>query len=280
MIAPRPLSTLTELEGAFPGPQLRLVRGALPAGNTAGRLWQLTFDPGRLAHFLWDQGNNVFYLAGDSLTAEALEELEALIAGEVQPASIQSGAHYFRARGVTPALDAQLPGLFPGVPLERRAKRFYAYQADKPPVVAQPTLAGVKLLPIDHAFLESEWENGDDLRREIAWMWPGTAEQAIGRFLETGLGSAAVLGRRLVCWCTAEYVSARCCGIGIETIEECQRHGIATATTAHFVAAALQRGLTPFWECDGANLPSVRVAEKAGFQLVEEGIFWTGLFPS
>ena len=58
-------------------------------------------------------------------------------------------------------------------------------------------------------------------------MWPSEE-----RFCERGLGAAALAGRRVVCWCTAEYVSAARCGVGIETEPLYMGRGIATRRMA------------------------------------------------
>jgi RimJ/RimL family protein N-acetyltransferase len=56
------------------------------------------------------------------------------------------------------------------------------------------------------------------------------------------------------------------CGIGIETVEEHQGKGFATAVAAEFVRHALALGFKPHWDCWANNLPSIRVAEKVGFE--------------
>jgi len=94
------------------------------------------------------------------------------------------------------------------------------------------------------------------------------------RFITQGFGYAAVVQERVICWCTAEYVSAQRCGIGIETVPEYERRGVATATAARFVADAIGRGLTPYWECRRENIGSIRVAEKLGFERLSEERFW------
>jgi RimJ/RimL family protein N-acetyltransferase len=279
MFVEQPVANLSGLATHFPGAQLEMVRAAIVAGNTAGRLW-LRRGEARETALLWDQGNNVFYLGGATLDAGSAQELRTLLAGELQPQSVATGARYFRARGLTAALDALLPRLFSGVALTASEKHFYTYPATAPPAVAVPGVDGLIFAPIDRNLLQSRLENVQDLRYEIAWMWPGSGETGLAHFLDAGLGSAAILGDRLVCWCTAEYVSADRCGIGIETDAAYRRRGIAGATTARFIAAALDRGLVPHWECDAANLPSVRVAERCGFQLLETAHFWTGLFPA
>jgi RimJ/RimL family protein N-acetyltransferase len=81
-----------------------------------------------------------------------------------------------------------------------------------------------------------------------------------------------------VCWCTAEYVSRSLCGIGIATVPDFQRRGIATAAAVHFVEESLRRGLIPHWECNEQNFPSLRLAEKIGFTLLETNDFWAGSF--
>jgi len=91
-------------------------------------------------------------------------------------------------------------------------------------------------------------------------------------------GSVARVGDTIVYWCTAEYVSERMCGIGIETIENYQNQGIASATAAHFINECLRRQVTPHWECDQQNIGSKRVAEKVGFDLLQETVVWSGYF--
>ncbi len=99
--------------------------------------------------------------------------------------------------------------------------------------------------------------------QEIGGMW-GTVD----RFLENGFGTCALEENEIICWCTAEYLSQGFCGIGIETIEERQNKGIATATTLAFLNKCSQLGLHPYWDCWKNNIPSVRVAEKTGFEKV------------
>jgi RimJ/RimL family protein N-acetyltransferase len=91
-----------------------------------------------------------------------------------------------------------------------------------------------------------------------------------------GFGYAAVIPDRVICWCTAEYVSPQRCGIGIATDPAFERRGVATATAAQFVAECLRRGKRPYWECAAGNPASARVAEKAGFELLEQTRFWAG----
>jgi len=73
-----------------------------------------------------------------------------------------------------------------------------------------------------------------------------------------------------VCWCTAEYVSDRKLGIGIETLPAYQGRGFATLTAAAFVQLCCARGLMPHWDAFQSNAPSLAVARKVGFEPVAE----------
>jgi RimJ/RimL family protein N-acetyltransferase len=258
--------------GRFPGPQLALVLASVVAGNTAARLW-VERKGGEGAALLWDKGNNVFYLAGRRISAQAREELARLLATQIRQQALAEGHAYFKTRALAPELEGALAPLFGGIALAERDTLFYGL-AQVPSEPPAPRLPGVAFALIDRALLERrDLENIDEVRSEIRWMWPSEE-----RFCAQGFGYVALLDRRVVCWCTAEYLSPQQCGIGIQTEQAHQGRGVATATAARFVAECARRGTRPYWECAGANRPSIRVAEKVGFELIERTRFWVGAF--
>ncbi|MEZ4835059.1 MAG: GNAT family N-acetyltransferase [Caldilineaceae bacterium] len=260
----------------FPGAQLTMVTTSIAAGNTNGQLWRAAdadadTDRHEQIYLLWDQGNNVFYLAGGA-SPDAIRTMAAQIDGAIRQAALQQRLIYFKIHPLTPALAAAIPDLFHNIPLHEMHKRFYRFEQEAAPVLSA-AVDGVHYRRIDAAFLGEQHGNIEAVRGEVAWMWASPAA-----FQAHGFGSAALVGDVIVCWCTAEYVSARMCGIGIETVPEFQGKGIATATAAHFVGECLRRGIVPHWECDGQNVGSVRVAEKVGFQILQKSRVWGGNF--
>ncbi|MBC8076301.1 MAG: GNAT family N-acetyltransferase, partial [Chloroflexales bacterium] len=172
------------------------------------------------------------------------------------------------------AWQAALPALFVGVALRPSPALFYGYTAATPPAPAD--VPGVTFEPIDRTLLaRADIAGSAPVRQEIGWMWP-----SLDLFYMQGLGQAAIADGDVVCFCTSEYVSATLCGIGIATTPAYQRRGIATAATQRFVAEALRRSLTPYWECSGENIASMRTAEKVGFALIERATYWIGSFDS
>lgn len=268
MIHEQPIAALDAAAHLFRGPEAELTVASIRAGNTAAQLW--TWQDGAPGALLWDQGNNVLYLAGDP--AGAADSLAALVAGPLRARALADDRPYFAVCPLSARAGAQLPAIFRGVALHEVRKELYAYRRPEPPAAPEPALAGLRFVPIDGELLARRDVPGvDEIAGEVRQMWPAPA-----LFLERGLGVAALLGGRVACWCTSEYVSPAMCGIGIATDPAYQRRGIATATAARLVAAWLSRGVTPHWGCRADNLASSRVAHKLGFTLVEECVVWAG----
>jgi RimJ/RimL family protein N-acetyltransferase len=179
---------------------------------------------------------------------------------------------HFKLRALSPSCEGALGSLFGGMSLREAQILFYRFEKAQPNAVSAPMVDGIRFAPIDRAFLlDKNLENIEHIRAEIRWMWPSEA-----RFYERGFGYAAVVGERAICWCTAEYVSAACCGVGIETEQAYERRGVATATAARFVEDCKRRALTAYWECRKRNIGSIRVAEKVGFEQIAEERYWVG----
>ena len=264
-----PVAQLSAHAAHFATPQLAMVVASIAAGNTAGQLW--VGEQGDTA-LLWDKGNNVFYLAG-AYTAASQRAVAQLVTRELRPRAIEQGLARFKVRSLEQrGWEDALPAIFAPAELTPSDTLFYGYTVAQPPVAS--AVADVRFVPIDRALLARDDLVGvPDIREEIAWMWPSPDQ-----FYERGLGYAALAGDDVACWCTAEYLSAAMCGIGIATAPQYQNRGIATGAAARFVRDALARGLVPYWECASTNAASRRVAEKVGFTLVETGRYWIGRF--
>jgi GNAT superfamily N-acetyltransferase len=259
---------------AFPGPHTALVIASIAAGNTAARLWVSGQPAAGAIVLLWDKGNNVFYFGGDHISEAAERELAAVIATHIRSAALAEGRPHFKARACSLSSEAALGKIFGEIELKGAHTLFYAFPNVPPNTTAAPAIGGLRFASIDRALLASEhMENIAQVRSEISWMWPSQE-----RFYEQGFGVAAIVEERAICWCTAEYVSAQRCGIGIATDPAYERRGVATATGAKFVLDAQQRGIVPYWECASWNSASIRVAEKVGFELIAEERYWIGAF--
>lgn len=248
-----------------------MVVAAIAEGNTGGQLWVAEFSGVASVALLWDKGNNVLYAVGSGQTSGVPGALQDLLWSTVRPQALAEHSPYFSLCLLS---DAQAgPSLLPQVTLQPAAKHFYRFVGDSAPTLPAPDVDGLELAAIDGELLSRDLPGVDEIRREVEWMWP-----SLPRFLARGIGVAALAGGDVACWCTSEYVSQAACGIGIATAPAFQVRGLATYVTAHFIAASLERGMVPHWECDSRNAASIRVAEKAGFTLLGKRSVWEGDF--
>jgi RimJ/RimL family protein N-acetyltransferase len=258
----------------FPGSQPEMVLASVVEGNTEAQLWHISQPDNNVVCLLWDKGNNVFYLSGQLVVPETKKDLASLFNTHIKEKAIRERLSYFTVKPLSASLENSITDIFHNISLHKIHKFFYTFRAPKVKSIPNPRLEGIQYHSINADFLEEgRFENNRDVKYEIEWMWP-----SLERFMENGFGTAAVIDARIICWCTAEYVSKRKCGVGIEVIDEFQNKGIATATAAHFLDQCLNRNIVAHWECDQDNIGSVRVAEKVGFEKIEETVFWSGQF--
>jgi GNAT superfamily N-acetyltransferase len=267
---------MEEYAGYFPGTQAGMVLASVVEGNTEAQLWVTSQPDDHIFCLLWDKGNNVFYLSGQVVLSETIKDLALLINTNVKEKAIKERLSYFQVKTLSPSLENSITDIFQNIPLHKTNKLFYTFRAKSVKTFPNAGLEGIQYLPIDADLLEEgKYENNHHVKSEIEWMWP-----SLEKFLEKGFGTAAVLDARIICWCTAEYVSKGNCGIGIEVIDEFQNKGIATATATHFLELCMNQSIVPHWECNKDNIGSVRVAEKIGFEKPEETVIWNGKFLS
>lgn len=233
-------------------PQLALVMSSIGEGNTPNRIWVDDPDTPKSA-FVWDTTHCLYFLGNPGEPFR--EELEKKLASEIIPAAARKKIYVFKIH-FTPHWEKNLPGIFAS--FEKRKRQLYAYIAPSVEVKSPPR--GFTIQKINKEFLESPLKNKLDLVEEIESCWKSVAD-----FLDNGWGFCITHEERIVCRCTAEYVSQGACGIGIETGEEYKRMGCATAAASALVDCCLSRGITPHWDSWEDNIPSIRTAQKVGF---------------
>jgi RimJ/RimL family protein N-acetyltransferase len=96
--------------------------------------------------------------------------------------------------------------------------------------------------------------------------WGSTAA-----FLAKGFGFVTLYTKagavQVVSWSLADCRSGDACEIGIHTVKEYRRRGLASITAAAAVEYALSHDFSRVgWHCSEDNLGSIGTAEKVGFE--------------
>jgi GNAT superfamily N-acetyltransferase len=244
----------------FTGVEFDLLLSAILEGNSLAQIWvDDRTEPSSI--FLWDEANNVFYLSGEGSNEQFNEEITKVLSREIVPKLMLRNRLYFRLRATSDSWDKELLTIFVDANIVKEQYIFHSHGKPVSPNWRKNIPSGFILEKIDEGFInDPDYVNKEFVLGEIRQMWP-----SIDRFVKFGFGFSIVTEGRVVCWCTSEYVSKGKCGIGIETLQEYQRRGLATITASAFVERCKDECIKPYWECNAENIASKRVAEKIGF---------------
>jgi RimJ/RimL family protein N-acetyltransferase len=240
-----------------------LVFDAMAVGNTPSVAFVDDPETPSVA-LIWDTGRR-YFIAGEADHDGPYREAAAFLKAQLVQSLSENGHLAVKIAYSSDTWRAVLTeGLAEFAPA-LRDRVVYRHDLQRVPDVTNARLDGVvRAIGLD--VLESpSLENVALVSEEVASMWGDTR-----RFLAAGFGYCAIIGRAIVGWCTAEDVSLRSCGIGIETISAYQNLGIATTVGAAFVEACARARIVPYWDSWASNLPSIHVAEKLGFRKVQE----------
>lgn len=243
--------------GLFTSPPADYMLQSIREGYTPARAWS-----NAPSFSLWAvlEGHTLFFDGEDSprAMAEAVEYvgqsvLDDKTRGEVKVLKILWGNEAWRPL-LTASFARHNPAIYP--------RYVYRYDEKTPP--GQRQFPAVRALTRE--LLEDETvSNREMVAEEIFEMWGG-----LEPFFGDGFGMCTVLDGGIAGFCTAEYISASRCGIGIAVEEAHRRKGYALAMTEAFVAESLRRGITAHWDCWKNNTASVQTARKAGFSRIAE----------
>ena len=251
---------------------LSLALDAMAVGNSPALVW-VDDRAQPSAAYVWDKAH-CHFLLGDASTPAFARTVRELVRQEIAPQMLAHGKAFLKVYYSSADWEEQIGAVYETAELLRRERVFYALDQVAKPEWRASIPSGFSVRQIDSELLATDRLRGIEiLRNEIQTGW-----YSVEDFLHTGFGYCLLRENEIVTWCTAEYVSAGKCGIGIETAVEHMRRGFATITASAFVEHALERGLRPHWDSWKMNLPSVAVAHKVGFRLISEYAVFTGRF--
>jgi GNAT superfamily N-acetyltransferase len=257
----------------FQGAYLSLIIDSVIAGNSPGALW--VDEP---AHpqtaLLWDNGY-IFYVVGRADNQAFNRQLGELFADQLLPAARGRGIDGFKILYSSAAWENQMDVVFPTMQLAQYPRVVYTLGELKITNWQSRLPSGFVMRPIDRAMLaDSSLGLAADLVEEIELCWPSQA-----RFLSHGFGFCLVGNGEISCRCTAEFVSAGKCGIGIATAEPYRQQGFATLTASAFIDYCQRQGITPYWDAWLRNIASVATAEKVGLRKIHDHNVYVGPLP-
>jgi len=271
MLNPNDYATVRPL---FQGAYLTLMIDGVLAGNSTGAIW--VDDPAQpQTALMWDNAY-IFYLVGRADNLAFNHQLGELFTAQLAPAARARGIDGFKLLYSSSAWENQMSVVFPTLTLTQHPRVVYTLGELKLTDWRSRLPPGFTVRLIDQAMLEdATLGNLPDLIQEIKECWPSQE-----RFLANGFGFCLVGNNEIICRCTAEYVSAGKCGIGIATEEAYRRQGFAALTASAFIEYCLDKQIVPYWDAWQRNTASVATAEKIGLHEIQAYSAYVGPLPA
>jgi RimJ/RimL family protein N-acetyltransferase len=258
MISDLPAASYAQALPVFAGLTDNLVVTSVLAGYTRGTVLVDDLQAPRRG-CIWNQQDTLL-LAGDPGKDTFAGAFNDVLRDELIPdahARFIPGLALYIDR---PAWRQQLDPLL--ADMQPAWRRRYAFRCDGLPQDWRGQLPrGYTLHRLDATLLaQTAQDNHGALLGWILSFWPTTR-----LFLHNGVGFCIRKGDALASWCLSVYAGDNALEFGVATVEAYRNQGLATLATAACLDECLQRGLTPQWQCDAANQPSLAVARKVGF---------------
>lgn len=232
---------------------------SIVAGNTPAWVFMDRPASPHLA-LLWDRQDALF-LGGDSQDMAALAALRNLLHNHILPDA--------RARGIpemtvhyTPGWEYLLPSLCTGLNARTALRYSYRYPHTNPPLLPPVGVPpGFSVHRIDEQFLDRRLDHMDEIRGWIDSFWHSHTN-----FFEVGYGYCIATDSSAAAWCLTVFAAGQARELGVATLPEFRGQGLATLAASACIQHAATNNLDTHWHCWADNLPSVKLADKLGFQ--------------
>jgi RimJ/RimL family protein N-acetyltransferase len=186
--------------------------------------------------------------------------LDTPLADFIRDAPGEAGiwADFYGFVSVDRAWDDRLRSLYPDLEtIGRRTYRFQREHLDRVRGWREHVPLGLRVVPMTAELAEKA---DREMPEVIGLIWSGYE-----RFGERGFGALMLDGDRPVSMCCAFGVGGGEANLGVMTIPEYRRRGLATICSHACIEMAFDRGLEATWDCDEPNAPSGALAIEIGF---------------
>lgn len=233
--------------------QHHLTVPSLLVGDTTGSVW--VDDPQQPRAALCRAGGR-YYLAGDASNAEFNAALKAYFDEIYQTGRGSYTLCFSEVAGRAEQLETVFAGryLIPGTRHYYTLKPGQLIQPEKP-------LEGMTIVPIDDDLLSrTELVGYDELEEELQ-----SERTSVEEFLARSVGFVALAGDEIAGMVTSEFNTGTRTELGINTMSQYRRHGVASTLAATFAESMFAQGFDVLgWHCWDTNAASMATALKVG----------------
>ena len=231
------------------------------AGNTPGQVFADDPAEPHLA-LLWNRQDALFLagLPGLDPDISQLQWVEEVIRRTIIPDARQRYIPHLSIQWFPVDLQTRLPDVLTDWQPEKAYRRLYLYKQIGVDY-RHGLLPGYTVERISQRTLQSDLLNRDQV---LGWIESFWASPEI--FLERGFGYCVFTNDVITSWCLTVFNYGNRFELGVATAERYRQQGLASLAVALCLEYCLLNDLIPEWHCWENNIPSIKLAEKVGFE--------------
>lgn len=210
---------------------------------------------------VWSKGIQGFYFVGDEGNPELNDYINDYIDIIIRPRARKLGFNWFECSGISSKWEESIESIFQKRKLHKYYQyvyRFKDFQLDFSDI--RPLNDRYDVRRVDRELIEGDYDNKDFLLSEIQLFWSSVED-----FLQRGVGFCIVDDKMIISRCISSFVSEDIHAIGIETLKEYRKKGLAKRSVAELLKSLKDKNLEPYWDCMKTNVASASLAESVGF---------------
>lgn len=210
---------------------------------------------------VWSKGIEGFYFVGDENNPEFNDYINDYIDIIIRPRAKKLRLNWFECRGISPKWEDVIKIIFQKRKLYKSYQYVYRFKDFQLNFLdTRPLNNNYDIRRIDRKLIESEFDNKDFLLSEIQLFWSSVED-----FLQNGIGFCIVDGKSIVSRCISSFVYEDIHAIGIETLKEHRKKGLAQRAVVELLRSLKAKGYESYWDCMKTNIASSSLAESVGF---------------
>lgn len=206
---------------------------------------------------IWTQGNYGFYLLG-KYTDQYAKELNCLVDTKIIPRLVSRKIEWFEFSSVPPVTDKDLESIFKSRKLSSWQQTVYQYKGSD--FIYSITPHQGELCDIREVLERNAVENMAFVNDKILNYWASIEE-----FNAMANGYCVLVDNTVASLAITGWIAGNTHEISIETVDIYRSRGYANICASALISCYLQKGYLPHWECETANIASVKLAQNFGF---------------
>ena len=205
---------------------------------------------------IWSCGIEGFYLVGRNINQYA-EKLNHFIDYYLKKKLLSIGVTYVEISGISPIIDIELQNILGSRKLDSWEQSKYIYREKGiNSFASNEHLYDIK----DIIEMENSFKNIELLKKTILSYW-----DTIDIFINKADGLCIIIDNIIASWAFTAWTAGDKHEPRIDTLEKYRQKGFGKICSSTIVNCYLEKGYTPYWECEKTNLASSRIAESIGF---------------